>query len=797
MPEKIQQKLIEEEMKESYVDYAMSVITARALPDIKDGLKPVHRRILYTMYELGLLANKPFKKSARIVGDCLGKYHPHGDQAIYDALVRMAQDFSLRYPLVEGQGNWGSIDGDPAAALRYTEARLSKISEELLTDIDKNTVKFIPNFDNTLKEPTILPAKLPNLLINGSSGIAVGMATNIPPHNISEAISAIKATIDNPNITIKELMNYLKGPDFPTGGIILGTQGIKKSYETGKGKIILRAKTEIQNNKILIKEIPYQVNKTNLIESIANLVKNKIIQGISDIRDESDKTGMQIVLKLKSNANPNIILNKLFKHTQLQITYGVIILALVNNQPKILNIKDLITNFIEHRKNIIIKRTQFELNKAEQRVHILEGLKIVLKNTDSIIKLIKLSPNIQEATTSLIKQFNLTKTQSKAILEMKLQKLTSLESKKLEEEYNLLTKRIVEYKTILSQPQKILEIIKQELESLRRYSDERKTEIKHEEQEIEQEDLIKEENVVITITNSGYIKQTPLLLYKKQKRGGKGITATKTKEQDIVENLFITSNLNYLLFFTNKGKVYWLKAYQLPEGTRYSKGKAIINLLNLEKNEKVTTILPIKQFTSAEFLIFATKKGIIKKTPVIEYSNPRKSGVKAILLKPNDEVVQVKLTSGNLNLILATKYGLAMKFSEKDLKPLSRTTSGVRGINLKKNDEVIGLEIALENASLLTVTEKGYGKKTSIKEYRLIKRGGKGVTNLRITDKTGIIVSIKTVLDNDDIILITNKGSIIRVPSNNIPKIGRITQGVRIIKLNEGDKVAKVTSINN
>lgn len=797
MTEKIQQKLIEEEMKESYVDYAMSVITTRALPNIRDGLKPVHRRILYTMYELGLLHNKPFKKSARIIGDCLGKYHPHGDIALYDALVRMTQDFSLRYPLIKGHGNFGSIDGDPAAALRYTEAKLSKISEELLTDIDKNTVQFTPNFDNTLKEPVILPAKLPNLLINGSSGIAVGMATNIPPHNISEIISAIKATIDNPDITLQELMSIIKGPDFPTGGIIYGIKGIKKAYESGKGKIILRAKTEIKDKKILIKEIPYQVNKTTLIENIASLVKNKTIQGISDIRDESDRSGLQIVLELKSNANPNVILNKLFKHTQLQITYGIIMLALVDNQPKILNLKSLITNFLSHRKDIIIKRTQFELKKAENRVHILEGLKTVIQNTDAIIKSIKSCSDTKEAEHLLISKFQLTGIQAKAILEMKLQKLTSLESKKLEEEYENLLEDIKKYKEILSKPTRILDIIKQELTELNKYSDERRTEIKPEETEIEKEDMIKEENVVITVTNSGYIKQTPLMLYKQQKRGGKGTIATKTKEQDIVENLFITSNLNYLLFFTNKGKVYWLKAYKLPEGTRYSTGKAIVNLLNLDEREKVTTILPIKQFTDSKFLTFATKKGIIKKTPLIEYSKPRKSGIKAITLKQDDEVIQVKLTSGNSNLILATKNGLAIKFSEKNLRPLSRATSGVLGIRLKKHDKVIGLEVGSENLSLLTVTENGYGKRTPISEYRLISRGGKGVMNLKITEKTGVVVSIKTVSDEDEIMLITNKGTAIRVLSSNIPKIGRITQGARIIKLNEQDKVAKVANITN
>lgn len=796
MAEKIQQKLIEEEMKESYVDYAMSVIMSRALPDVRDGLKPVHRRILYAMHELGLLHSKSFKKCARVVGEVLGKYHPHGDLAVYDALVRLAQDFSLRYPLIQGQGNFGSIDLPPAAQ-RYTECRLSKISEELLEDLEKNTVKFTPNFDNTLKEPVVLPAKIPNLLINGSSGIAVGMATNIPPHNIFEIISAIKAAIDNPNITIQELMQYVKGPDFPTGAIIHGTQGIKNAYETGRGKILLRSKVELQEKKIIIKELPYQVSKSSLMENIADLVKDKTIEGISDIRDESDRTGLQIVIELKQNTSPEVILNKLFKHTQLQVTYGIIMLALVDNEPKILNLKDLIVNFIEYRKNVITKRTQFELEKAEKQVHILEGLKIVIQNTDEIIKLIKSSTNTETANIALITQYKLTEIQAKAILEMKLQRLTSLESQKLHDEYNSLLKAIEDYKSILASPEKVLQLIKQELTELQKYSDNRRTVISNQDEEIMQEDLLKEENIVITITNSGYIKQTPLLLYKQQKRGGKGITATTTKEEDIVEDLFITSNLNYLLFFTSKGKVYWLKAYQVPQASRYSKGKAIINILDLGKDEKVTAVLPIKQFTENEFLIFATKKGIVKKTPLIEYSNPRASGIKAITLRENDEVIQVKLTPGNLNIILATKNGLAVKFPENNLSSLSRIASGVRGIRLNQNDEVIGLEAGTDISTLLTVTENGYGKRTLVSEYRLISRGGKGVTNLRLTDKTGPVVSIKTVLDTDEIVVITEFGSIIRIPCSNINVIGRVTQGVRLIRLNENDKVAKVARISN
>jgi len=793
MPEEIKPKLIENEMKEAYVDYAMSVIIGRALPDVRDGLKPVHRRILYSMLRDNLRHDRPFRKSATTVGSVIGKYHPHGDQAVYDSLVRMAQNFSLRYPLISGHGNFGSTEFE-AAAYRYTEARLSRIAEELLEDIDKNTVEFIPNFDNSLKEPVILPAKLPNLLINGSSGIAVGMATNIPPHNISEVIDAIIATIDNKEITIDELTNYIKGPDFPTGGIILGRSGILDAYKTGRGKIILRGKTEIKENKIVVTEIPYQLNKSTLIEDIAFLVKEKRIEGITDIRDESDKSGISIVIETKKGANPELILNQLYSFTNLQMSFGIISIALIDNQPKLMNLKEIINHYIDHRKNVIVRRTKFDLEKAEQRLHILEGLQIALENIDNVISLIKESKDPETARVSLINKFELTEIQSNAILEMRLQRLTNLEQNKIKDEINELIKIIKELKEILVSSIRILSIIKDELIDLKnKYSDNRRTDIVEGDLIIENEDLIKEEDIVITVTHSGYIKQTPLELYKQQRRGGKGVIATTTKEDDTIQNLFITQNHNYLLFFTNQGRVYWLKAFMIPQSTRYAKGKAIVNLLNL-KDEKISAILPISNFDDQHYLLFVTKNGIIKKTSLKYYSKPRKVGINAINLKDNDELVQVRLTPGILEFMIATKKGLAMRFNEMDVRSSGRNSSGVRGIRLV-NDEVVGIEVALFNGSLLTVTENGYGKRTDIEEYRLIRRGGKGVRNIICSERNGDVIGIKTIKDEDEIMLISKNGIIIRMLARDISKVGRNTQGVRLMRLDEDDKVISLARV--
>jgi len=798
--EQIQTKLIEEEMKESYIDYAMSVITARALPDVNDGLKPVHRRVLYTMYKLGLFHNKAFKKSANVVGTCMARYHPHGDAAIYDTLVRLTQNFSLRYPLVEGQGNFGSIDGFGAAASRYTEARLSKIADELLGDIDKKTVKFLPTYDNSDTEPVVLPAKLPNLLINGSSGIAVGMATNIPPHNIIEVIDAIIETIKDSDITIEELMSYIKGPDFPTGGIIIGKQGIKSAYRKGRGRIILRAKTEIEDKnkkRIIVHEIPYQVNKSNLLENIANLVKDKRVTGISDLRDESDKQGLRIVIELKQSANPEVVLNQLHKHSQLQVTFGVNTIALAAGQPKLMNLREMIDYFILHRRRVVRRRTDYELKKAEDRAHILEGLKIALVNIDAIVKLIKGSKNVEVAKSELIKNYKLSEKQSLAILDMKLQRLTSLEQSKINEEYDGLLKLIKELKEILASEEKILEIIVGELKELKKkYGDERRTLIldNGEDEVIEEEDLIKEEDIVITISNSGYIKQTKLEEYKQQKRGGKGIIASETKEGDFIENLFTTSNHGYLLFFTNKGKVHWLKAYKVPLGSRYSKGKAIVNLLNLKDDERVNAVLPVKNFNLKAYILFCTKNGMIKKTALNNFSHPRLGGIKAITLKEKDELVKVILTPGDFDIVIGTRNGLAVKFNEKDVRDMGRNASGVRGVKLVK-DIVVGMEVAKKDADLLTITENGFGKRSEMDEYRLIRRGGKGVINIKTSDRNGRVVGIKTVKDDDEVMFITKNGVTIRTGVKGISKIGRNTQGVRLMKLKDKDKVINVTRI--
>ncbi|HLC62442.1 MAG TPA: DNA gyrase subunit A [Candidatus Nanoarchaeia archaeon] len=798
---RIMPRLINDEMKQSYLDYSMSVIVGRALPDVRDGLKPVHRRILFTMWNAGLTHDKPFRKSAFVVGRTLSDFHPHGDVAVYDSIVRMAQDFSLRYPLVDGQGNFGSIDGDRAAAMRYSECRLTKMAEDMLADIDKRTVKMVPNFDNSTTEPLVLPSKLPNLLLNGSSGIAVGMATNIPPHNLGEVIDATIKQIDNPEITIEELMQLIQGPDFPTGALIFGRSGIKDAYSRGRGKILVRAKTTIEQDKktptIIVNEIPFMVNKSELIEEMADLVRDKKVIGISDLRDESDRHGIRIVIELKKDADANVVLNQLFQHTRLQTTFGIIMLALVNNEPKVLNIKSLIHHYIEHRKDVVRKRTLFDLNKAQVRAHVLEGLIIALKNINNVIKLIKESKSVETASQSLITNFNLTKEQATAILEMRLQRLTSLEQEKINHEHVDLLKLIEALESVLSNPQKILDIIKKELSELRqKYDNGRRTQIvDSEENDLETEDLIKDEEMVITITNSGYIKRLPLQTYKLQHRGGNGVMGAGTKDEDIVKDLFVASTHSYILFFTNKGKVHWLKVYSLPEASRIARGKAIVNLLQMSSDEFVTAFVPVRQFDDKHYLIMATKNGTAKKTELMAYSNPRKTGIVAITLDDKDELINVALTDGNQQIILATKDGSAVRFEEKNVRPTGRSAQGVRGIKLSDKDEVVGMEVASDERTLLTITENGYGKRTQISEYRLINRGGSGVINIQCSERNGSVVSICSVTDNDDIIFISKNGIIIRVPSTDISVIGRNTQGVRIMKLEANDKVVATVKV--
>jgi len=800
MPEEIQKRLIEEEMKENYVDYAMSVIVSRALPDVRDGLKPVHRRVLFTMHQLGLQHNKPFKKSATVVGNVMAKLHPHGDTAIYDTLVRMAQNFSLRYPLVNGQGNFGSIDGDSAAAMRYTEAKMQKITEEILADIEKDTVSFTPNYDGSAEEPSVLPSKVPNLLINGSSGIAVGMATNMAPHNMSEVCDAIVATIDNPDINISELIKIMPGPDFPTGGFICGRKGIVDAYNSGRGRLVLRAKTDVEEKdgkkKIIVTEIPYQVNKASMIEAIANNVRDKKIDGIIDIRDESDRKGIRVVFELKKGFDENIVLNQLYHNSNLQTTFGVNNIALIDGQPRVMGLKDLIQHYVDHRKIIITKRTQFDLTKAEEKAHILEGLRIALGSIDPVIKTIKSSKDAGEAKKHLMSKFKLSDKQAQAILDMKLQRLTSLEQNKINSDYDETMKLIKKLKEILASKKKILDIIKKEISDLKKnFGDDRRTEIIEEEEEIDIEDMIPEEQVVVNVTHSGYIKKLPVKTYRKQKRGGKGVRGTGLKEEDAVEQLFTTSNHNYILFFTNKGKVHWLKAYNIPTASRYSRGKAIINLLALGKDEKVTALVPVAKFDEKHYLLMATKKGLVKKTSLMEYSRPRRGGIAAIKVREGDELVKVLLTPGNLNIVVATKKGMAVKFNEKDVLPIGRTGMGVIGIRLKGKDEVIGMEVALDSGTLLTITENGYGKKTNMEEYTLIKRGGSGVINIKTTERNGDVVGIKTVKDTDEILIVTKKGQMIRVPVKDISTIGRATQGVRIMSLDSGDKVTTIARV--
>ncbi|MDD5513625.1 MAG: DNA gyrase subunit A [Candidatus Omnitrophica bacterium] len=799
--EKIIPIYIEDEVKDSYLNYAMSVIVGRALPDARDGLKPVHRRILFAMSDLGLEHSKPYKKAARIVGECLGKYHPHGDMAVYDSLVRMAQDFSLRYPLVEGQGNFGSVDGDSPAAMRYTEARLASIADEMLNDIDKDTVDFGPNFDASLKEPLLLPAALPNLMVNGSSGIAVGMATNIPPHNLNEVADAIIYLLDHPGCEIKELMRYIKGPDFPTGGVICGKEGIRSAYATGKGKLTVRARATIEHQKngkdlIVVTEIPYQVQKAGLISAIADLVEDKKIEGISDIRDESDKDGMRIVVELKRDAEAQIVLNQLYKHTQMETTFGVIMLALVENRPRVLNLRQILECYIEHRKVIIRRRTQFELDKALKRAHILEGLKIALKFIDRIIKTIKTSKNTDQARERLVKEFGLSEIQAQAILEMQLQRLTALERDKIDAEYAELLKKIELCRAILASEKKIEGIIKDELESLKKkFGDERRTDIVGEVEELEIEDLIAEEDVVVTISHGGYIKRLPVSSYKKQKRGGKGVTGADLREEDFIEHLFVASTKDYLLIFTDKGQVFWLKVYEIPQAGRLSKGKAIVNLIQVDSNAKISSTIPVKEFTPDKYLVMVTKLGNIKKTKLEAYGNPRKAGIIGITLDNDDELIGVEMTDGNEELLIGTKDGKAIRFSEAKVRDMGRQARGVRAITLGKKDQVIDMVVAGKDSAILTVTELGFAKRTTVDEYRLTSRGGKGVINIRVTDKNGAAVSLKAVSDNDELMVITQNGIFLRCAVKDIRETGRSSQGVRLIKLQDKDRVSCVAPV--
>jgi DNA gyrase subunit A len=799
--EKILPVYLEEEMKSSYIDYAMSVITARALPDIRDGLKPSNRRILVAMHDLNLAPNKPHRKCAKIAGDTSGNYHPHGEQVVYPTLVRMAQDFNMRYLLVDGQGNFGSIDGDSPAAMRYTEARLAPLAMEMLSDIEKETVNFVPNYDVTREEPTVLPGKFPNLICNGSSGIAVGMATNIPPHNLGEIVEAMVALVSDPEIGDEELLDYVQGPDFPTGGIIYGTAGIREAYKTGRGKILLRAKASIERQKsgkesVVITEIPYQINKSNLLERIAELVQNKEIEGISDLRDESDRDGMRVVIELKKEAPAEIVLNQLFKHTQMQTTFGIIMLALANGQPKVLKLREMLDGFIQHRHEVVTRRAKFDLKKAEERAHILEGLKIALDNIDAIIKLIKSSKDVDTARQGLMKNFKLSQIQAQAILDMRLQRLTGLERKKIEEEYLELIKEIARLKGILESKAKRMAIIKDELLELKKkYADERRTEIREAEEEFTIEDLIAEEDMVITITHSGYIKRLSVSAYRRQGRGGKGVIGIETKETDFVEHLFIASTHDYMLFFTQKGRCYWLKVHEIPVGGKMAKGRPIVNMLELSEEEKVAAFVPVKEFDDKHYVIMATKNGTIKKTVLSAYSNPRKGGINAIGIEEDDSLIEAKITDGNCDIVIATRDGQAIRFPENKVRQMGRTAYGVRGICLEKKDEVIGMVVIKRDTTLLSVTENGYGKRSQISEYRVTNRGGKGVINIKTTERNGKVVSIKDVEDEDELMLITQRGIIIRQPIKTIKTIGRNTQGVRLINVTSGDKVVDVARV--
>jgi len=805
LDERLAQIAIEDEMRSSYLDYAMSVIVGRALPDVRDGMKPVHRRILYGMNEMGLAHNRSYRKSAKIVGEIMGNYHPHGDTAIYDTLVRMAQDFNMRYMLVDGQGNYGSMDGDPPAAMRYTEARMTRMAEEMLADIDMETVDFGPNYDESRTEPLVLPARAPNLLINGAGGIAVGYATNIPTHNVAEVINGLVKLIDDPETTIAQLMKDIPGPDFPTAGFIYGTGGIKQAYETGRGLLTLRAKVNVEvdertdRSRLIVTEIPYQVNKATLIEKIADLTQDKKMEGISDLRDESDRDGVRIVIELKKNEIPQVVLNNLFKHTQLQTTFGVIMLALVNNRPEVLNLKQVLEHFVAHRREVVVRRTAFELRKAEERAHILEGLKIAIDNLDAVIKLIRGSASPEAARGGLMRQFQLSEAQSNAILDMKLQRLTQLERNKLIEEYQELLKRIEYLKSVLASEPLVRKIIKDELLAIKEaYKDERRTQIVKEEAEISVEDLIAEEEVVVTVSHAGYIKRNPVSLYRAQRRGGKGKIGMGVRDEDFVETLFTASTHDYLLFFTDAGKVYWLKVHELPEAGRAAKGKALVNLLTLKDDEKVTATLPVKEFREDQFVIMATKQGIIKKTELSAYGNPRAGGIIALTLDEGDKLIGVQITDGQREILLGTKQGIVIRFKENEARPMGRTAHGVRGITLEEGNEVIGMETITPDSTtaILTITEGGFGKRTPVAEYRIQGRAGKGIISVKTTDKTGLAVGFLQVRDDDEIMLMAAMGKILRCKVNDIREIGRNTQGVRVLELEgEADRVVGVARI--
>ena len=790
---------IEEELKTSFISYAMSVITSRALPDVRDGLKPVHRRILYSMVELGVTPDKPYRKSARIVGDVLGKYHPHGDSAVYDAMVRLAQPFNTRYMLVEGQGNFGSVDGDGAAAMRYTEARLSKLSMEMVRDLDKETVDFYPNFDETLMQPDVLPSRFPNLLVNGSAGIAVGMATNIPPHNLGEVVDAVVCMLDNPECTVDDLMQYIKGPDFPTGGVILGKRGIYDAYHEGRGKIITRAKSEIEEmhsgrQRIVVTEIPYQVNKARLIEKIAELVHDKRLEGISDIRDESDRSGMRIVIELKRDVNANVVLNYLYRHTQMQETFGAIMIALVDGTPKVLSLRQIIHHYIEHQESVITRRTQYDLDKALARSHILEGLLIALDNIDEVIALIRASADGNVARNGLMERFGLTEKQAQAILDMRLQRLTGLERERLEAEYAELEKQIAYYQAVLADEQLVRGIVKDEiLEIKRKYADERRTEISALEGEIDMLDLVQEEDMVITMTHFGYVKRVSMSAYRAQKRGGKGVSAATTREEDYVEQMFVTSTHDQIMFFTNRGRVYQMWCYEIPEAGRAAKGTAIVNLLQLDGGEKVTAMVDVpEEKLQGSYLIMATRQGTIKRTELSEFVNLRKSGLIAIVLREDDDLIGVALTDGRREVLLGTRDGMSIRFAETDLRPIGRNAVGVRGIELAEGDQVVAMSIVEEDTDVLAITENGYGKRTAIEEYRLQSRAGKGIKAMNLTDKTGGLAGQLLVRSDEDILIITDDGTIIRTPVDSIPLHGRATQGVRLMRVAEGSRIMSI-----
>jgi len=800
--ERILPRLIEDEMRESFLDYSMSVIVQRALPDVRDGLKPVHRRILFAMHELGLVPGRPYKKSATVVGDVLGKYHPHGDVAVYDSLVRMVQDFSLRYPLVDGQGNFGSVDGDPPAAYRYTEARLTRIAMTMLEDIDKNTVDFVPNFDDRLQEPTVLPSRLPNLIVNGTAGIAVGMATNIPPHNLAETVEAINHLVDHPDASIKDLRKFIKGPDFPTGAIIYGREGIKECYEKGRGRMVLRARAAVEEKEstgrqqIVVSEIPYQVNKANLIAQIAQLANDKKLEGIADIQDYSDREGMRIVIDLKRDAVPAVVLNQLYKHSQMQTTFGAIMLALVDGAPKEMALKEILEHFIEHRHTVIVRRTEFELKRAQDREHILEGLKIAVDHIDEVVKIIRKSKDTPTADAALRKRFKLSEKQSAEILNMRLARLTALEITKLEDELKEVRKFIKECKEILGSKPRRLKILKEELSELAHgFGDERRTEIVADQGEFSIEDLIAEEDMVITVSHAGYIKRLPVSAYRRQRRGGKGVISAHTKEDDWVEHLFIASTHDYVMFFTQQGQCYWLKVHEIPQAARAARGKPIISCIAMKPDERLASLVPVREFSEDQYLLFATKEGVVKKTRLSEFGNPRSVGIRAINIEKGDELIDVQVTDGRNDIVLATCHGMSIRFHEKDVRDMGRTATGVKGIELDKKDQVIDMVVVRRKSTLLTVTEKGMGKRSELDEYRVQHRGGRGIITLKRADKTGDIVALKEVLPDDELMMITKKGIMIRVPVEGIRISGRNTQGVKIMNLTPGDLVVDVARV--